>query len=133
MSKAATTRAFREMAGLTQGGLARMLKVSKSTVKNWENPNCKYCASDSEMNALKALILARKSYTDLVLGGEKYMRNLKTLKIPLYWGQAEYEKATHTKNDYRVGNADNYALAQRLLELGYSVDNIEFDYRDGAE
>ena len=110
-----------------------MLKVSKATVKNWENPNCKYCVSDSEMNALKALILARKNYIDLVLGGEKYMRDLKTLKIPLYYGQAEYEKATRTKNNFRVGNADNYALAQRLVELGYCIEDIEFEYRNGTE
>lgn len=117
-------RVLRELVGLTQSALARMVGVNVQTVKYWENPDKPKWKPNERAWELVVRFLRQQAYTV-----KYFIENLDDMHsegepvvFKYYRSQADYDRLVGDGRFFGVMNAVTRAYVQALLSTGVGVE-----------
>lgn len=117
-------RVLRELVGLTQSALARMVGVNVQTVKYWENPDKPKWKPNERAWELVVRFLRQQAYTV-----KYFIENLDDMHsegepvvFKYYRSQADYDRLVGDGRFFGVVNAVTRAYVQALLSAGVGVE-----------
>lgn len=118
-------RAIRETVGMTQGALARELGVEVRSVKRWESPTASQVPPQDAWDVLDAALSAQRRGIATALGrvdeiAKERGAYPKSVMLPYWTSQDAYDEGHYVGDggDWRMANATNRMLAERLHERG---------------
>lgn len=121
-------RAIREITGITQAALARMLNVEVRSVKRWESDTAPQYPPLEAWQTLDAALDAQRRIVDYALSKVDEME-APAVRLP-YWANAEEYAAKSTDaalgapmdaDSYRRANANLRAIASILMAEGTRI------------
>lgn len=122
-------RAIRETVGMTQGALARELGVEVRSVKRWESPTAPQVPPQDAWDVLDAALSAQRRGIATALGrvdeiAKERGAYPKSVMLPYWTSQDAYDEGHYVDDggDWRMANATNRTLAERLHERGIRVE-----------
>lgn len=122
-------RAIRETVGMTQGALARELGVEVRSVKRWESPTAPQVPPQDAWDVLDAALSAQRRGIAAALGKVDELAKErgaypKSVMLPYWSSQDSYDRDHYVDDggDWRMANATNRTLAERLHERGIRVE-----------
>lgn len=125
----AELRATRETVGMTQGALARELGVEVRSVKRWESPTAPQVPPQDAWDALDAALDTQRRGIATALGKVDELAKErgaypKSVMLPYWTSQDAYDEGHYVDDggDWRMANATNRTLAERLHERGIRVE-----------
>jgi hypothetical protein len=122
-------RAIRETVGMTQGMLADALGVEQRSVRRWESPKNGWAPPQDAWNVLDGALSAQRRGIAAALGkvdelAQEHGSYPESVMLP-YWSSQDAYDAGHYVDDggdWRMVNATNRMLAERLHERGIRVE-----------
>ena len=124
-------RALREMVGISQGLLAKLLHVDVRSVKRWEDPNATAynVAPDDAWAILEKRLEIQNWAVDTALGKIPELdamadgRELRAVKLTYYKSAEDCERAHPGEEDWwEVNNATARRIAGVLMDAGVPVE-----------
>lgn len=123
-------RAMRETVGMTQGMLAAALGVEPRSVRRWESPVCggyrpprdAWDALDAALDTQRRGIAAALDKVDEL--AQERGAAPDAVRLPYWLSQDAYDAGHYVDDggDWRMANATNRMLAERLHERGIRVE-----------
>ena len=123
-------RAIRETVGMTQGMLAAELGVEPRSVRRWESPSYEgYRPPKDAWDALDAALDTQRRGIEAALGKVDEIAQERgaapdSVRLPYWTSQDAYDEGHYVDDggDWRMANATNRMLAERLHERGIRVE-----------
>lgn len=122
-------RAIRETVGMTQGALARELGVEVRSVKRWESHTAPQVPPQDAWDVLDAALETQQRGIAAALGKVDELAKErgacpKSVMLPYWTSQDAYDEDHYVDDggDWRMANATNRMLAERLHERGIRVE-----------
>ena len=130
MTSKATLKAMREMCGLSQQDVADEVSVTVRSVKRWENPEAPQLPPEDVVEFISHAFKLHFDAINQTLEVVKDFDKAVDIQLTVYRNQAQYDAVGRDNGLYTVANANTYAVAQALINQGFSVS---FAYPDELE
>lgn len=131
MRSKAEFRALRELAGITQAQLAKLLHVEVRSVKRWESETAPQNAPEDAWAVVDGAVEAQRRGIEVALDridatAEETGRDPEEIVLPYWSGPEDYaanstDAALGHAGDWRMANANLRALAAVLMAEGVAV------------
>lgn len=121
----ANFKALRERVGLSQGDLAELASVTRTTVKRWERPGF----NDAPADVWQMLEDAAETQRELCeqVAEQAATIDLDELQLTYWRSQGQFDALGRDNGPFAVANANARAIWQTLEAMGVEV---EFAYPD---